>query len=203
MIALAAAGFALLVPLAAVRAGSAGPLPGGAGVPAIGAFGAEALCTACHDGYPLNPDREGSLELRGLPQSYVPGERYAVRIAVRHTAPEVRRWGFQLTAVGPSGAGEGEFALVEPERTRVVIDPSSARSYLEHTLAGSAPGRSGGASWSFEWIAPSADRGDVAFFGAGNAADLDGSKAGDRIYSPSPAPLALVRGPVHREGERP
>jgi hypothetical protein len=183
------------------RAGSAGPMPGGSGVPARGAFGAEPTCTVCHDGFLLNPDREGSVAIEGLPKRYSPSARYLLRIAVRHRAAEVQRFGFQLTAVGVSGAGAGEFALTDPERTQVVIDPTSARSYLEHTLAGTAPVRAGEAAWSFEWIAPSADRGDVAFFAVANAANQDGSKAGDRIYSTSPAPLAVVSGPSVPEGE--
>lgn len=183
------------------QGGSAGPMPGGSGVPARGAYGAEPTCTVCHDGFSLNPDGEGAVAIQGLPKRYSLGARYPLRIAARHGAAEVQRFGFQLTAVGVSGEGAGEFGLTDPERTQVVIDPSSARSYLEHTLAGTAPASAGEAAWSFEWIAPRADRGEVAFFAVVNAANQDGSKAGDRIYSTSPAPLAVVSGPVVPEGE--
>jgi hypothetical protein len=176
-------------------------MPGGSGVPARGEFGAEPTCTVCHDGFSLNPDGEGSVAIEGLPKRYSPGARYALRLAVRHRAPEVQSFGFQLTAVRVSGEGAGEFALTDPARTQVVVDYTNARSYLEHTLAGTAPERAGESAWSFEWIAPSADRGDVAFFAVANAANRDGSKAGDRIYSTSPAPLATVSGPVADEGE--
>jgi hypothetical protein len=190
------------IPGAIARGGSQGPTPGGCGVPALGAFAAEATCTLCHDGFALNPDREGSIAIEGLPHRYSPGMRYSARIAVTQRAPEVRGFGFQLTAVTASGDGAGELALTEPARTQVVVDPVSARSYLEHTLAGIAPARAGEAAWSFEWIAPSSDVGDVAFFAVANAANRDGSKGGDRIYSTSPAPLALLRGPSSHEGEQ-
>jgi hypothetical protein len=178
-------------------------MPGSTGVPPTGGFAAEPTCASCHDGFPLNPDPEGSLELSGLPERYLPGARYALRLRVSHPAPEARRFGFQLTAIGPSGGGEGEFALTDPVNTQVFVDPVTARSYLEHTLAGTAPGRAGGTTWTFDWIAPATAHGDVAFFGAANVADLDGSKSGDRVFTKSPEPLAVVRAPGPGEGERP
>jgi hypothetical protein len=68
------------------------------------------------------------------------------------------------------------------------------REYIEHTTLGTARGRRNGTSWRFDWTAPSTNVGDVAFFGSGNAADGDGSEGGDKIYNPTPNPLARTKG---------
>lgn len=194
-----AAGFlALTVAVAAAPLGAAsiGPEPGVAGVPAGKGLPAERTCVACHASAPLNPDAQGTLALTGLPERYEPGARYHLQFTITHTDPAAKRWGFELTAVAlPSLVGAGEIVLTDPKTTQTVFGDLGERQYVGHALQGTAPGKTGGHSWQFDWIAPAEDVGDVAFFGAANAANLDGSKEGDRIYSPSPKPLAVVRRP--------
>lgn len=195
----------MLLVLALLAAGgasatSSGPLPGLSGVPAGGGLAAEMDCTSCHQSYPLNPDDRGGVELRGLPERYQPGERYAVTFAIRHPDAALLRWGFQLTAVTTSAfLGAGGFAITDPENTQRVVGGEAGREYVEHTVPGTAPGRAGGTPWRFEWVAPAADVGDVAFFGGGVAANVDGSNQGDRVFNPTPEPLAIVRGPASAE----
>jgi len=69
---------------------------------------------------------------------------------------------------------------------------TAGRDYVSHSYYGTGVGEEGGREWSFEWVAPPAATGRIAFYGAGNASNADGSKEGDRIYSPSPAPLAVT-----------
>jgi hypothetical protein len=171
---------------------SPGPQPGSAGVPAGGGFPAEPTCISCHDSQPLNPDPKGKVELSGVPDRYTPGARYPLTFTI--SDPQARRWGFQLTAVAlPSHAGAGELVATDPATQ--VVDGDAGRKYVEHSYDGTAPDQAGSARWTFEWVAPTKPAGDVAFFAAGNAANLDGSKEGDRIYSPSPKPLAISRAP--------
>jgi hypothetical protein len=186
---------AAVLALAATADGaSIGPEPGVAGVPAGKGLPAERTCIACHASSPLNPDTAGRIVLTGLPERYEPGARYTLTVAVSHSDPTMKRWGFELTAVAlPTLHGAGELVVTDPKSTQLVFGDVGDRQYIGHSLNGTAPGKAGGASWSFEWVAPKPAVGPVAFFGAGNAANLDGSKEGDRVYSPSPAPLATVQ----------
>lgn len=182
----------------AVRLGgatSAGPQPGTTGVPAGRKLPAEMTCTSCHSSSPQNPDAAGHVELRGVPERYTPGTRYALTFALSHDDPAVHGFGFQLTAVRRDTlAGAGELVATDEKTTQVLPGDLGGRQYVEHTYTGIGAGKSGGQSWTFEWVAPAHDVGDVAFFAAANAANLDGSKEGDRIYSRSPEPLAVTHG---------
>lgn len=150
---------------------------------------------ACHAGRAQNPDELGAVALDGLPARYEPGRRYELHLVVSHPDPAVRRFGFQLTALAAATlAGAGELVVTDPANTQRVDAIDGSRQYLGHTLAGTAPAPGGGARCDFAWVAPAASVGAVAFFAAANAADADGSKEGDRVYSPSPRPLASVAG---------
>jgi len=181
-----------LAPAFAALASSTGPQPGTTGVPKGGGFAAEPVCTACHTGFPLNSDGRGKLTLSGVPKRYVPGERYTLTLELRHPDDDRRRWGFQLTAVSASTwKGAGEFVITDQPNTELIHGVVGGRTYVSHSYYGTGVGEAGGRQWSFDWIAPPAATGKVAFFAAGNASNLDGSKEGDRIYSPSPKPIAV------------
>jgi hypothetical protein len=182
-----------LLSVPGARATSSGPQPGLSGAPQLGSVSAEMTCTSCHASYPLNPDTLGKVELLGLPGAYTPGQRYTLTFRISHPDAALTRWGFQVTAIQRvDGQGAGEFVVTDPQNTQRV-GGLAHRAYLEHTLPGTAMGKAGGNSWSFDWIAPARDVGEVVFYGAGNASNMDGSKEGDRIYNPTPAPLATVR----------
>jgi hypothetical protein len=184
---------ALSLTLAATASSSStGPQPGSTGVPAGAGFEAEPTCTSCHTGFPLNSDGRGQLTLSGVPERYVPGERYTLVLELRHPEEERKRWGFQLTAVSAKAlAGAGELIVTDNANTQVIRGTVGNREYVSHSYYGTGVGEPGGHRWSFDWIAPVREVGRVAFYGAGNAANLDGSKEGDRIYSPAPKPLAI------------
>lgn len=189
----------LALPARPARPSSTGPNPGLTGAPALGPFPAEPNCTSCHASSPLNPDARGSVRLEGLPERYAPGQRYALAFEVRHPDPDRQRWGFQVTAVAQgSGLGAGELVVTDPADTQRIESSTTQRQYLEHTADGTGMGETGGHRWEFAWVAPASDVGDVAFYGAGNAANLDGSKEGDLIFDPAPEPLAVVHGPGTR-----
>lgn len=175
------------------QATSSGPQAGLSGAPGIGGVPAEMTCTSCHATYPLNPDALGKVELLGLPDAYAPGQHYTLSFRISHPDAAITRWGFQVTAIQKiSGQGAGEFVVTDPQNTQRV-GGLAHREYVEHTLPGTAMGKPGGTSWSFDWIAPGRDVGEIVFYGSGNASNMDGSKEGDRIYNPTPAPLATMR----------
>jgi hypothetical protein len=181
-----------------VRSYSTGPPVERAGVPAGHGFPEEETCDSadCHDTFRLNPDTRGKITIAGLPDNYVPGRRYSLTLSVTHPDPDRIRWGFETTAVAmDTFIGAGNFVVTDRAHTQMISGgPPGNRSYIEHNAGGTAPGTRGGNTWRFDWMAPSANVGDVGFFGSGNAADADGSNQGDKIYNSRPNPVALTRG---------
>lgn len=175
-------------------ASSSGPQPGTTGVPAGGGHAAEPDCTSCHTGFPLNSDGRGVLTLSGVPVHYSPGKRYTLTVELRHPDEDRKRWGFQLTAVSATKwTGAGEFVITDTPNTQLIDGTEAGRAYVSHSYYGTCVEEPGGCKWSFDWIAPPRATGGIAFYGAGNAANADGSKEGDRIYTPSPKPLAVTQ----------
>jgi hypothetical protein len=181
----------VLVAPAQALAASAGPQPASTGVPAIGTEAAEGLCISCHNSFPVNPDTTGVLTLEGVPPKYEPGKSYTLTLRLVHPEKTMLRWGFQMTAITmKDGSGAGEFVATDAARTMVLEAMTGTRSYIGQSYGGTEIGRTGGASWTFEWKAPAAAVGKIGFFAAANAANADGSNQGDRVYSKSPLPLA-------------
>jgi hypothetical protein len=181
---------------AAAFAFSTGPPLSRTGAPAIGGKPAEAVCTVCHNFNPLNgPD--GLVEILDLPQFYVPGQTYPLRVRVSSTAtagyPD-RKWGFQLTAVySGNGLGAGTWILpVDPDEALLRNTYASTsthtfktRVYISHTSPSTHKGSASPSEWSFSWVAPPVDSGTVIFRAAGNAANGDSLSVGtdDHIYT--------------------
>jgi glucose/arabinose dehydrogenase len=156
-----------------VAARSTGPDPGFTGAPG------EFRCDECHvfDGAP-----SGGIFIVA-PQTYVPGQTYRIVVNETNTHPSRRRWGFQLTAVDEGGERAGTLQSAGDGLTQIISGTigSAERQYVEHTSAGTFVGQSNGASWSFNWTAPSPDVGPVTFYTAGNQANGDGNTSGDSI----------------------
>jgi glucose/arabinose dehydrogenase len=156
---------------------STGPDPGFTGAPG------EFKCDECHV-----PDQGSVLAgpiFIGAPQSYAPGQTYQLTFSQSNSNPSRIRWGFQLTALDDNGNPAGTLQPQNDGLTHVVtgatVNPS--RQYIEHTSAGTFLGQQNGASWTFNWTAPSTDIGPVTLYVAGNQANGDGNTSGDSITS--------------------
>jgi hypothetical protein len=159
-----------------VEAFSVGPLGGHTGAPA------ELTCATggCHSGEPNTGPGTFLIE---APVSYEPGQ--TLRITVRHINPDTsrRRWGFQLTALTSANEKAG---TLQSDGTLNVLNndgPGSNRQYIQHGLESSFSGQTGGATWTFDWVAPADNVGRVTFYAAGNQANNDGTNSGDQIYT--------------------
>ena len=145
-----------------------------------GGFG-EDTCLSCHDAQPLNFGRSlgGTFQIDGVPENYVPGQAYDLRVAISH--PGQSRWGFELSArVAEDGRQAG---LLEPVDPLTQVKRARNIEYIEHTESGSQNGSTGTVEFRFRWTAPDPALGPVLFNASGNAADADGSTAGDYIYT--------------------
>ncbi|HVG18712.1 MAG TPA: Reeler domain-containing protein [Blastocatellia bacterium] len=133
-------------------------------------------CTECHN--TNSPQQDTNAFSISVPSSYEPGRTYQIIVKHTNSNSSRRQWGFQLTALA-GGSRAGEF---QPLNNLTQLDTLNGRQYIEHTFNGSFPGQRGGATWTFNWVAPSSEVGPVTFYAAGNQADQSGSESGDRIY---------------------
>jgi hypothetical protein len=190
------------VSIGIVYSNAGGPPTGRAGVPEGGGFLREPTCddSGCHESFSLNPDTRGKIAITGLPDNYLPGKTYHLTFSITHPDPDRIRWGFEATAVArDTYLGAGNFVVTDRRNTQLTpgsgLGPAK-RQYIGHNILGTGfpPGTRGGKSWTFDWVAPSTNIGDVAFFGSGNAANGSGEPLGDKIYNPTPNPVALTKG---------
>jgi hypothetical protein len=188
---------AFSVSLSLVYAYSSGPVPGMTGAPG------ESNCTECHDSFGEETNTGGGFVAIIHPKRYEAGQRLTITVEVGQTGQ--RRWGFQLTALTTdTNEPVGQFVITDPVHTQLIQGPTG-RWYVEHTEAGTYAGTSGGAEWSFDWIAPETDKGIVAFYAAGNAANNDDERLNDWIYttlstiSPPSFPATTVLAPNGNE----
>lgn len=153
---------------------STGPIPG-----VTGGFG-EPTCnqSGCHTGTGVNAG-PGRVTITA-PESYTSGGTFPITVNV--SDPNQRRWGFELSARTQDGQQAGTLIPGSDGFTQLA---SALRGiqYIEHTLAGTRVGTTGGASFTFLWRAPDVSAGPVVFNTAGNAANGDFNHTGDRIYT--------------------
>ena len=153
----------------------------------------ESTCAeaGCHAGNDLNASG-GSLMLT-VPETYIPNEVYTIVVNLSRAGQS--RWGFEMTALDADGARAGSFKADDAANTQV--SETDSKQYIQHTSIGTAQGTNDTHSWEFEWTAPDADMGPITFYAAGNAANGDGSPAGDYIHTAqeeSTPPIPVVAG---------
>jgi hypothetical protein len=154
-----------------LMASASGPIPA-----RTGGFG-EMSCHQCHWDNPLN-DPGGRLSLAGVPDTYIPGERYLITVAIAH--PELLKGGFQMSARVEDGKNAGAFR--SPDLLSApIVDEATDVNYIQHTALGARKVQ-GEARWDVEWTAP-AGAGQVIFHVAGNASNGDASPLGDFVYT--------------------
>jgi len=156
------------------------------GLPPDGFSGApgEQTCAACHNTFALNSG-SGQVQIVA-PSTYEPGMTYHIAVQSSSQDPSRKIWGFELTVLTGNDSPAGELQATGP-LTEVVSNgsPFPGRQYMEHTQAGNFAGRTGGVTWTFDWVAPSTDAGPVTFYGAFNQGNDDGTDFGDQIYTTS------------------
>lgn len=114
-----------------------------------------------------------------IPQSgFLPGETYSITVSMKESSRTI--FGFQSLLFGEAAqSGVGTIQLTDTERTRTIT--ASGNTYAEQSKTGSAAVDS--AIWSFDWLAPDKGTGDVTIYTAAMAANGNGNKQGDRVYT--------------------
>jgi uncharacterized protein (TIGR03118 family) len=114
---------------------------------------------------------------------------------VQISDPQQHRWGFQMSARLKSDLINGQAGDFTPtdNLTQVICDSGSPKpcapalwlKFIEHTSAGTRPGTTGGVTFQFDWTPPTTNVGNLVLYVAANAANGDGTPAGDHIYTSS------------------
>jgi hypothetical protein len=143
----------------------------------------ESTCLQCHNDYKLNEGKAegGSLELVGFPDRYVPDrEHFPMKIRINH--PGARRWGFQISTRLADGRQAGHVHVTDIDHTDLLL--AGDILYMNHTRAGTYPGREGPIEWEFEWHSEEVPgSGPITIYVAAVAADNDGTPQGDYVYT--------------------
>jgi hypothetical protein len=144
-----------------------------------GGFGEQA-CDACHFEAPINT-KPGQLTLTGVPDRFMPGERYTLTLTLSRPAMVIG--GFQMTArLENGGAQAGTLAAAPGEEKRIKIAAQTNVQYANQQLDGAALVEPGTAKWTLVWTAPTT-AGSVVFHAAANAANKDDATRGDYVYT--------------------
>ena len=124
----------------------------------------------------LNGAGSAEISIADDPVSYELNKTYT--ITVQTTDPNASRYGMQMTVLkgnAPTDASPSVGSWVAP--TGMQIQSQNDRSYIVHTSTENNTG-----TWTFEWMAPETDEGDITFYLAALAANGNGNKAGDFVY---------------------
>lgn len=138
----------------------------------------EQSCDACHfEGKPNTPP--GQVTLTGVPERYVPGQKYSLAIAL--SRPGLALAGFQLAARLADGTQAGAFEQGAGEEKRLAVETQGTVQYVNQKRPGAEPTAADTAKWTVVWTAPAT--GTVTFDVAANAADKDESARGDYVFT--------------------
>jgi len=186
-----------------------GPNAGYSGVPNENG-GKTCATSGCHTGTANDPNNKGSVTV-AFPNgsTYAPGVKQHLVVTIADPAASQRAWGFQLTARLSSDVTTPAGTLASTDANTLVMCASAANlaqgapgteedfgksqacptsqplQYIEHSLAGynSTRGKTGSATYEFDWTPPATASGNIDFYIAGNAANGDLSQNGDHIYT--------------------
>ncbi|MEW6412116.1 MAG: choice-of-anchor V domain-containing protein [Candidatus Zixiibacteriota bacterium] len=137
----------------------------------------ESACS-CHGNLNTGP---GSAFI-SAPDGYAPGETIDITVSVEENGKS--RWGFAVTVLDGSDQPVGQMMVTDGARTLMTTE-GSGREYIKQTSTGTDAGTADNTSWSFQWMAPASDAGQVTFYLAGLASNNGDNLSGDNTYTTS------------------
>lgn len=158
---------------------SAGAHPGASGAPGDGSC-ADA---GCHTGNVVQNDTKvNSLIFPATDSTYVPGQTYLVKIKVTNAG--IKRFGFEVGSLFEgSNKNAGMLKVAETNRTQLLSHKinNDTRYEITHTQNGNSTTTTGSTEWTFNWVAPATNQGNVIFYYATNSANNNAQNTGDNI----------------------
>lgn len=143
-------------------------------------------CSSCHGTGIITSGNSNlnKLRLEGnfTGNGYIPDSTYTVSVTFKQTG--ISKFGFEITCLDGTNSPAGSFNNKNSRTQKGTATVSGkTRQYIYHTSTGSSGVGTDSSSWTFEWVAPSANIGNVKFYVVVNAANNNGTDdAGDIIY---------------------
>ena len=144
----------------------------------------EVSCAGCHSGNSNSGPGSINYLIGNGTSSYSPSELYTILFSMEED--NVNQFGFQTVALKASNnTNVGTFSLTDTDETRLIEDDhnGSDRIYVGHTICGADTDTLGEKQWSFDWLAPDTDVGDIHFYLASLATNHNHSSSGDNTYT--------------------
>ena len=144
----------------------------------------EVNCAGCHSGSINSGPGSINYLIGNGTSSYSPSELYTILFSMEED--NVNQFGFQTVALKASNnTNVGTFSLTDTDETRLIEDDhnGSDRIYVGHTICGADTDTLGEKQWSFDWLAPDTDVGDIDFYLASLATNHNHSTSGDNTYT--------------------
>ena len=127
----------------------------------------------CHDDGVFNPSVSIELLKDNLPvDKYQPGETYDMKVTITASQGTPSGYGFQAVALSSNDESAGAWSDIPAGMHSITL--SNNRTYVEHTTP-----NTNNNTFECKWTAPQAGTGEVTFYTAGNAVNLDNDVTGD------------------------
>ncbi len=145
--------------------------------------------STCHTTYTLNSGPGSvSISAPGMTNwQYTPGQSYSISVTIAQASMPL--FGFGFEALLASGANAGTLTAGTGSHTLNATVSGNSRKTVTHLL--DAGLTTGSHTFTFTWVAPASGV-PVTFYAAGNAANDNGTKLGDYIYTTSQAVTAII-----------
>jgi hypothetical protein len=134
-------------------------------------------CSSCHSGGSFGTTVTIIVKnSNGVSVStYIPGSSYTVEYQVSKASGTPAGFGMQSVALGSNQAQAGNFTVVLTPNSK--ISTLNSRKYAEHSSISSS------GFFSYTWVAPSSNIGNVTFYSVGMAVNGNGGTSGDQSSS--------------------
>lgn len=145
----------------------------------------ELKCDDCHNTYGNSNSGTGTIYVTSTMSNwqYVPGQTYTVNVIVKQSGRPLFGVGFE--ALTSTNANAGSLVITNPAKTQIKTKTVSGvtRNNVVHQLNGGMHADS--AIFTFNWVAPTTNIGNVTFYFAGISANNNGSENNDYVYNSS------------------
>jgi hypothetical protein len=160
---------------------SAGAHPGSTGAPG------DNTCakSSCHVGTPItyNDTAINKLIFSQPDSTYVPGQTYTITVRTQNAG--IQRFGFELQALEDSTSKEvGTIIITDAVRTHTLTHSvlGNSRTSATHSTTGTTAVVTGFNEWTFDWMAPPVNEGDITFYYATNSTNNNNAPTGDKVF---------------------
>ena len=174
---------------------SAGAHPGSTGAPGDN--------TCAKSGCPIgsavtyNDTTVNKLIFSQADSTYLPGQTYTVTVRTQNMG--IQRFGFECQSLkDATNTDIGTVVITDASRTHTLAHTiaSGVRNSVTHSTVGTTELSPGFNEWTFDWIAPPINEGDIVFYYATKSTNNSNTPSGDRVFASSfrikPSPLISI-----------